>query len=394
MRIALVSMHTNPFDAPGWGDAGGMNVVVRHHAEALAALGHEVEVLTRRIDPDAPTSLELRPGLTLRTLVAGPVAELSKSAQGVFTGEFETSMRDLPSYDLIHAHHWMSGVAALPVARDAGVPLLMSYHSIAALPGAPLDDGEPPEDHLRVDGEALLAREATLIVAVSEAEADTAINRCGADAARVFVLAPGVDSALFTPGAASAPSYVFIAARLQPLKGIDLAVDALAHVSDDVRPRLVVAGEDSIDFAGYRDKLREDARGAAGAALQIEFIGAQSREALATWLRESTLVLVPSYSETFGLVALEGAASGVPVVAADTGGLREAVVDNETGVLLNGRDPVVWASAIETLLRDPARMARLGANARARAENFDWSLVGERLAAVYAGQLSSRPTSE
>ncbi|WGD37468.1 glycosyltransferase [Lysinibacter sp. HNR] len=424
MRIALVSLHTNPFDAPGWGDAGGMNVVVRHHAEALADLGHEVEVLTRKIDPNAPDSVLLRPGLTLRTLVAGPIEELSKSAQGVLTSDFEVSMRELAPFDLIHAHHWMSGIAALPLGREWNVPVLMSYHSIAALPGAPLDHGEPPEDHLRVAAEARLAREATRIIAISEAEAQTAIERCGADPERVTVLAPGVDNALFTPltsvaatasvsagtsvtasvstaalgasvnntfvnesqppkPAPNDPGYVFIAARLQPLKGIDLAVETLALIPSDIRPRLIVAGEDSIDFAGYRDQLREDAQ-KAGGGLNITFIGAQTRDRLATWLREAKLVMVPSYSETFGLVALEAAASGVPVIAADTGGLREAVVHGTTGLLLTGRDPHVWAAAIEPLLRDPQRLHTLGVAARHRAEGFDWSLVGERLVALYA----------
>ncbi|MDO5053435.1 MAG: glycosyltransferase [Pseudoclavibacter sp.] len=399
MRIALVSLHTDPFDPPGWGDAGGMNVVVRHHARQLAEAGHEVEVLTRRADPDAPELREAGDGLRLRLVDAGPPRPLAKSEQGVLTEAFGEALLRLEPFELVHAHHWMSGVAALPAARAWDVPLLMSYHSIAAPPGSPLADGEPPEDALRVAGEARMAREAELLVTVSEAEARTAIERCGADPARVRVLPPGVDTELFRPLEPAPPcpgddiGYAFLAARLQPLKGIDVAIDAIGLLPAGLRPRLVIAGEDSIDFAGYRAeleqraaRLHEEAERAAGGPVPppVSFIGAQERERLALWLREARLVLAPSYSETFGLVAIEAAASGVPTVAAaDAGGLAEAVVDGVSGVLVPGWDPAEWAEHIELLLRDSDRRCAMRKAARAHAERFAWPLVGRRLLDIY-----------
>lgn len=399
MRIALVSLHTDPFDPPGWGDAGGMNVVVRHHAQQLAALGHEVEVLTRRAHPYAPEVQQLQPGLRLRLLNAGPPEPLAKSAQGQLTAPFRDAMLQLEPFDLIHAHHWMSGIASLPVGRSWGVPVLASFHSIAAHPDSPLQEGEPPEDDLRVRAEARIAREADLLVTVSETESRTAIERCGAEADRIRVLMPGVDTELFHPLDPAPPcpgddiGYLFLAARLQPLKGIDVALEALSLVQPQLRPRLVIAGEDSIDFAGYRETLEQRARqlhreavAAAGHDVPppVSFIGAQERERLATWLREARLVLVPSYSETFGLVAIEAAASGVPTVAAaNAGGLSEAVVDGVSGVLVPGWDPADWAREIEDLLRDSDRRCAMRAAAREHAERFSWPLVGGRLHAIY-----------
>jgi len=188
LRIAMISLHTSPVDSPGAGDAGGMNVVEFHEAEALAALGHEVDLITRRSDPAQPDAVTLEPGVTLRHLTAGPPERLAKSAIDQHIREFRSALSGLGGYDLIHSHHWMSGAAALPVARAWGVPHVQSYHSVAARPGSALSEGEPPESPDRVTTEALLARESDLVVAISAAEARTVIERCGADPDRVAIV--------------------------------------------------------------------------------------------------------------------------------------------------------------------------------------------------------------
>ncbi len=393
LRIGFVSMHTSPADAPGAGDAGGMNVVELNQAEALARLGHSVDLITRRARPDAPDALELAPGVTLRHLNAGPQRPLAKSAIDAHIDEFTAGLDTLAPYDLIHSQHWMSGVAALPVARRWGVPHLQSFHSVAALPGSDLGDGEPPESAARVPGEALTARESNLVVAVSTAEARTVIERCGADPALVRVVPPGVDHVLFRPAEPSEVpppgpwaddprGYVLFAARLQPLKAPDLAVATLAALPEQRRPHLVIAGDISADFVAYRADLdRTVAR--AGMRDTVSFVGPKSPDDLARLMRHARVFLIPSHSETFGLVALEAAASGVPVLAAATGGLREVVVHSETGLLMMDRSPETWARDLGRLLADADERRRLGIIARVHSLRFTWRDAAERLARLY-----------
>ncbi len=436
LRIAFVSLHTSPATLPGSGDAGGLNVVERATADALAGLGHSVDLITRRAAADDPDAVELAPGVTLRHVSAGPAEPLAKSRIDEFIPEFSAGLASLGPYDIVHSHHWMSGVAALPHARAWGVPHVQSYHSVAALPGSPLAAGEPPESPARIPGEALVARESQAVVAISAAEAQTVIERCGADPERVCVISPGVDHDLFRPllpgedpwprelreilwpamrtvpaqagttpspqtgglspvsvpggGAALPRGFVLFAARLQPLKGPDLAIRAMAAVDPAIRPHLVVAGDVSADFAAFEAKLLAlvDELGLAG---EVSFVGPQPRAALAALMRSARLVLVPSHSETFGLVALEAASSGTPVIAAAAGGLREAVAHGVTGQLMDSREPRDWADSITALLTDPDRLARKGVVSRVHARRFVWTWAAARLAAVYQDLIGRSP---
>lgn len=390
-RLAFVSMHTSPVADPGAGDAGGMNVVIRALADAVADLGFEIDLLTRRSDDASPSEVLLRPGVTLRQIPAGPPTPLPKSEIDAHIEEFRAGMGSLCPYDLVHSHHWMSGVAALPLARECGTPHVQSFHSVAAHPDSPLRDGEPPESPARIGGEKLVAQESDLVVAVSHAEAATVIGRCGADPQQVVIVRPGVDAELFAPRAPGElwtpapqirPGYLVFAARLQPLKGPDLAIEAVARVPERLRPHLVMAGDVSADFADYGRELRalvtrhrlDD---------EVFFIGPQSRPDLARLLRNASIMLMPSHSETFGLVALEASACGIPVVASASGGLTEAVLNGVTGLLTCQRDPQVWGDLLCALLNDPAFAERLGAAGRQRALTFSWPQVAARLVDCY-----------
>lgn len=392
-------MHTSPLDTPGTKDAGGMNVVVLAQAAELARLGHRVQLITRRSDAALPDAVRVEDGLVVHHLDAGPPRLLPKGDHEAlilpFGAALQRHLEDHPA-DLLHAEHWYSGLAALPVARELGIPLVQSYHSIAAGAGAPLGDGERSEAAGRLEGERLLAREADLVVTVSEAEKQTVLERLSGEALRVRVVWPGVDTQLFRPcggcGEASEQckacevcgvrGEVLVAGRLDPLKRFDLAIDAVAAIDPQHRPLLRVVGASPPDGAAYADSLR-DAVAEAGMTSTTVFEGALDRTGLAERLRHASLVLIPSYSETYGLVALEAAASGLPVIASSTGGLREAVVDGETGVLLESGDPLVWASEIERLLGDPSLLARMGAAARAHALRHSWAASTERLIALY-----------
>jgi len=388
-RIAMVSMHTSPMEPPGAADAGGMNVVELNEAFALAGLGYEVDLMTRRSDASQPDIVAMAPGVRLLHLDAGPAAALPKSEIDRHIPEFATALRGLPGYDVYHCQHWMSGIAALDVAREHGAPLVISFHSVAARSGGDLSEGEPPESPRRVPGEARLARESNHVIAISAAEARTVIFRCGADPDKVSIIPPGVDLELFHPmgpGEEQRP-YLAFAARLQPLKGADLAIHALSRIDPAIRPRLVIAGAQSLDFAEYVAGLRTQVQDLE-LNDDVSFIGPRSRAELAGIFARASLVLVPSYSETFGLVALEAAACGTPVIASAAGGLREAVIHGESGQLMDSRDPEDWARAITSLLAKPQTLAQMGVVARVHARRFTWNSMARQVAGVYESLLS------
>lgn len=403
LRVAFVVLHTSPLDEPGTKDAGGMNVVVIAQAAELARQGHEVELITRRSAPDLPDVVELGSGVTVRHLDAGPPRLLAKGDHEYLIDEFGRALAAhlrTRSFDVIHAEHWFSGIAALPVAREAGIPIVQSFHSIAAEPDSPLTEGERPESPGRLAGEHRLAAEVDLVIAVSNAERDTILGRLQGDPDRVRVVPLGVDTELFRPcepeecaerrewiDRGGRPE-VLVAGRLHPLKGIDLAVSAVAAIPDERRPTLRVIGVPPPDGEDYVRQLHAQITDA-GMITTVAFDGALRRQDLAERLRRTNIVLMPSHSETFGLVALEASASGIPVIARATGGLKEAVVDGDTGVLLTGDDPEAWAAEIERLLADEPLRRRMGDAARRHALRHDWRVSAQGLIAAYRGLLGT-----
>ncbi|UFU08382.1 glycosyltransferase [Ruania halotolerans] len=364
-----------------------MNVVIRHLACELARLGCQIDIFTRRTDPTAPAQVSLGERVHVHHLDAGPAQVRPKSEHEEFIGEFTAAMSAYGPYDLTHAHHWFSGLAALKVAGTWRSCVVQSFHSIAAAPGTPLGEGERPESPGRMAAEARLAREAAALLAVSAAERRTIIDRLGASPERTTVVSPGVDVEEFHPAAESGDpqpgsGYLLAAARLEPLKGIDLAIEAVAGLDPQVAPELVICGGATSGFEDYPDQLRElvEARGVSG---RVRFVGPRTRAELAQLMRGARLFLNPSHSETYGLTALEASASGVPVVASAAGGLVEAVRHEETGLVLESREPREWTDAIDALLRDPARATALGRGGRAHAERHTWAQMAQRTLRVY-----------
>lgn len=396
LRVAFVSMHTSPAERAGTADAGGMNVLIRSLAESLGQQGVAVHFITRRSHPEQPDVVEFSDGVLLHHVDAGPATPLPKSVIDRHLDEFESGLRALGTFDLIHSHHWMSGVAALPVAHDLGIPHLMTFHSVAAHPNSPLRDGEPPESPARLTGEVQCATESDLVIAVSHHEAAVVIGRCGAEPEQVAIVRPGVDVELFhpsddqwSPAPDVRPGYLLFAARLQPLKGPDVAIAALAQVPADERPDLVVVGQTSADFAGYEAELHQLVDDL-GLRDRVTFMPGQDRASLARLMRHASLMLVPSHSETFGLVALEASASGIPVLAASAGGLTEAICNTHTGLLVPEHDPVVWGRELTTLLRDPDLLRLMGERGRKRALDMTWPKVATRTLGLYRRLLENR----
>ncbi|UFU01720.1 glycosyltransferase [Ruania suaedae] len=391
-RIAMLSLHTSPGARPGSGDVGGMNVVIRELTAQLHASGCDVEILTRRADPDVPDVVELDGGVRLRSITAGPPRVLPKREHEALVTEFGRQLLAGPRYDLVHAHHWYSGLAAGPAVERWQVPLVQSFHSIAAPAHTELGEGERPESPGRLPAEADLAGRADALLAVSTAEARTIVERLGAAPDRVHVVPPGVDTMRFRPHTGPPPraverdrrgrDYLLVAARLEPLKGVDLAIETLAGLEPATAPDLVICGGAT---AGEEEYVQELHRLVAARGLQdrVRFLQPQERDDLAALMAGALLVLAPSHSETYGLTALEAAASGVPVVAAASGGLVEAVLDGETGTVLTSREPRVWAGAVASLLAEPAARARMGRAGRAHAERHTWARMAEGTLAVY-----------
>jgi D-inositol-3-phosphate glycosyltransferase len=403
-RIAMVSVHTSPLDQPGTGDAGGMNVYVVELSRCLAAAGVEVEIFTRSTSGELPAVVELAPGVLVRHVPAGPFEGLSKAELPAQLCTFAREVLRTEAayepgyYDVIHSHYWLSGqVGAL--ARDRwGVPLVHSMHTMAKVKNAALAGGDAAEPVARVIGEEQVVDAADLLVANTEAERRQLIDLYDADPRRVRVISPGVDLGVFFPGDRPAarrrlglPTDALVTlfvGRIQPLKAPDVVIEAAAELLNarpELRSRLVVpiVGGPSGSGYGTLEQLAELAR-----RLDVDdvvrFAAPMTQELLADYYRAATVVCVPSYSESFGLVAIEAQACATPVVAADVGGLSTAVVHGETGILVSGHDPADYARVLQRLLTSPAELDRLGAAGALHASTFGWSGTAELTLDAYA----------
>lgn len=387
-------MHTDPFASPGSGDVGGMNVIVRHAAEALVNAGHMVDVYSRRSDPEAASFTE-HGSLRHYRIDVGPAGSATKAEQEAyvegFSAQLDLLMRD-SAPNIIHSHHWFSGAAALPIARMRSIPHVQSYHSIAAREHGTWELGEQPEGPGRVPAERMLAAESDSIIAVSRAEAAT-VMAIGAAPERVQVVTPGVDHRVFHPGDRDRDPFglgnratILVAARLEPLKGLELAIETVAMVPEEHRPRLVITGAPTGGFAGYDHELHQQVN-SLGLTKHVWFAGPLSREELASAMRRARVVMVPSFSETYGLVALEAAACGTPVIAAKVGGLIDAVAHGRSGLLIEGRDPKVWAEELGSLLGDPHRQQEMSAAGVEFASKFTWEAMVAQWVDIYTALL-------
>jgi len=380
-----------------------MNVAIIETARELAARGVEVDLLTRAVEHFGATAIA--PGVTLHELPVGPLAEMSHIELPNLADDFGEAVaqmagRDSPRYDVIHAHFWLGGIAVLPVALELGVPFVQSFHTLATINNSRMASGDMSEPHRRVMAEKYLASQADAIVAGSAFEATNLIDEVAAPPGSVWVVPPGVDLSHFSPLKAASDSLLSVlridegrpvlavVARLQPLKGHELALRALAAMQSP-RPLLAIAGAPSPGSEGYVSRLRALVT-ELGLDGDVRFLGALDRDDIASLLARADLTLIPSHSETFGLVALESAASGTPVVAALSTGLVESVSPGESGVLIESREPTDWAAVISGMLADPQTIRTLSTTARSFAESFSWGATATGLLGVYASVLRRR----
>ena len=393
-----------------------MNVYVRELVSALAQAGVACDVFTRRWAPELPAEVQVEPGFRVVHVDAGPAGEVPKEELPALVPAFTDGVVDrievAGDIDAIHANYWLSGVAGHAVKHRLELPLVSTFHTLARVK-VEVDEAESAE---RVAAEVDVIRCSDAILANCAEEADDLRHHYDAPADRVEIVPPGVDHAFFSPGDrdgaraalgwGSAPSRIsadggrhavqhpvlLFVGRIQPLKGLDVAVRALAELERDDAQLVVVGGPSGAAGPAELERVRDLACDL-GVAGRVTFEPPQPHHLLSTWYRAADVVLVPSRSESFGLVALEAAACGAPVVASDVGGLRTIVDDGRTGFLVEPRDHRAFARAVDELLADPAAAAAMGAAGGGRAAGFTWSTAAARLRRLYA-DLTSRTLVE
>jgi D-inositol-3-phosphate glycosyltransferase len=407
-RVATLSVHTSPLEQPGTGDAGGMNVYVVEVARRLAQAGIEVEVFTRTTSSDLPPVVELAAGFSVRHVTAGPFEGLAKEdlpgrlcafTAGVLRAE---ATREPGHYDLVHSHYWLSGQVGWLAAQRWGTPLVHSMHTLAKVKNASLATGDVAEPRSRELGEADVVAAADRLIANTEQEAAALVELYAADPQRVDVVPPGVDLSVFAPGHRAAAraqlglpvdaAVILFAGRLQPLKAPDVLLRAVAAlVAGDTERRartvLAVVGGPSGSGLAEPEQLQKLA-GELGISDVVRFASPVPQGELAVWYRAADVTVVPSHSESFGLVAVESQACGTPVVAAAVGGLRTAVADGKSGLLVTGHDPDDYAAAVDRLLTDEVLHRRLSDGAVRHAARFDWAATAQAVLDVYARALA------
>ena len=399
-RIAVLMVHTSPLEQPGIGDAGGMNIYVVESAQRMAAMGISVDIFTRRTDASAPEFIEISPGVRVRHFDCGhgwlTKEQLPTHIAGL-SREFLRIMKE-ENYDVIHSHYWISGKVAMPAAKEFGIPLVHTMHTMARVKNMNLAEGEVPEPMIRVQGETQVVAAADALIANTDAEAASLVSLYDACPDNVHVVTPGVDLYTFTPGLGRSASRTVIdmpqeglvvsfVGRIQPHKGPEVLIRATSELvkhSPLLRSKLIVniIGGASGANTEEVDRLRELSSWL-GIQDVVRFSPPVPRADLVQWYRASDLVVVPSYSESFGLVALEAQACGTPVVATAVGGLRTAVADGISGVLVDGHDPKAWSSVIARLLQEPQRRVLLSMGAIEHASHFGWDATARGTLDIY-----------
>jgi D-inositol-3-phosphate glycosyltransferase len=402
-RLAVLSFHTSPLTQPGTGDGGGMNVYVRELSSALAGAGVDCDVFTRSWRRGLAPVVEVEPGFRVHHVPAGPEASVAKEDLPQHVEQFTAGVLERIEAagrpDVIHANYWLSGVSGHALKHTLELPLVSTFHTLARVKAEEAAEGHDR----RAKSEAEVIGCSDAILANSVGEAAQLERLYGAVPDRIEVVAPGVDHHLFSPGdqlsarrelgLGNGPVLLF-AGRIQPLKGADVAVRALAALraerpSDRAGPGkrpatlLLVGGPSGVDGNAELARLHHLVV-ELGLEERVQFIAPQPHGRLALYYRAADVCLVPSRSESFGLVALEAAACGTPVVAADVGGLSTLVQHGVSGFVVEGRDPEAYASYVARLLDDRPMARQMSDQAVALANTYRWSITAARLRRLYA----------
>lgn len=392
LRVAVISLHTSPLLQPGSGDSGGMNVYVRELVSSLCQIGIECTTFTRADREGLPAEVLVEPGHRVVHIEAGP-HHLPKEALPEISDQFCHGVMEWIAAnekpDIIHGNYWLSGVVGHHLKHELDVPFVSTFHTLARVKA---EGGDPePKWRDRAEAEIIQCSDAICVSCVEEEEQFRRLY--GDPHGRIEIIAPGVEHAFFAPGDQAGARkainvdpdipFILFVGRIQPLKGPDVAIRALAALGRSDARLAIVGGASGSNGDGQSSEARALVD-ELGLHDQVQFIEPKPHHILSTWYRAADIVLVPSRSESFGLVALEAAACGVPVVASAVGGLVSLVDDGETGYLIEGRKPADYADAMRTILNDSELAASMGKAAVERAKAYTWRAAAERLLEVYA----------
>ncbi|MEA3501365.1 MAG: glycosyltransferase [Actinomycetota bacterium] len=401
-RVAYLALHTSPLLQPGIGNAGGMNVYVHELACTMAGRGVEAVVYTRRTDRDQPASIDVRDGYRVVHVDAGPDGPLPVSQLTSHVAEFgEGVVADTRSagFDLVHSHYWLSGWAGVLVKEAHGLPLANSFHTLGRVKDVARRSDEAPSSTARLRAEDGVIAASDCVIASTPYEFDDLIEHYAASPERLCISQPGIDHALFTPGdrnearvriGIGGEPLILCVGRIQAHKGFDVAVDMLSHIPKTLAAGsgppllMIVGGPSGPDGRREVERLRARA-GAIGMSQQVRFVPPQPHDTLVDYYRAADLLAMPSHSESFGLVAAEAQASGLPVVAARVGGLPYIVGASTSGLLVDGHDPRSFAAAATAILDHPDFRANLARGAVEFATRFSWNATADRLLDLYGG---------
>ena len=408
-RVAVLSVHTSPLDQPGTGDAGGMNVYIVETAKRLAEAGVEVEIFTRATTSAVANSVELAPGVLVRHVTAGPFEGLRKQdlpgqlcavTAGVMRAE---AARPEGWFDLIHSHYWLSGQVGWLAKERWNIPLVHTMHTMARVKNRDLAASDTPEPQVRVIGEQQVVDASDRLIVNTADEKNDLIDLYNADPTRIDIVHPGVDLDLFHPGDRARARQrhglrddalvLLYVGRIQPLKAPDMLLEAaaeLVHRDPAIRQRVVVVICGGPSGTGLdRPTALVDLAAALGISDLVRFEPPSHREALADWYRAADVSVVPSHSESFGLVAIEAQACGTPVVASAVGGLVTAVDDGVSGLLVATREPGAFADAISRVITNPGYRASLSVGAHMHASAFGWGATTTGLLDSYSAAMTN-----
>jgi D-inositol-3-phosphate glycosyltransferase len=396
-RVAVISLHTSPLLQPGSGDSGGMNVYVREIVSSLSQAGVECTTYTRADREGLPAEVLVEPNHRVVYVEAGP-HHLPKEALPEIVDEFtDRVLEDLAEHggaDVVHANYWLSGLVAHRIKHELDIPFVSTFHTLARVKA----EGGDPEPGWRDRAEAELVNCADAICVSCVEEEEQFRRHYGDPQGQIEIIAPGVEHAFFAPGdrsgarkalglPADTPVILFVG-RIQPLKGPDVAIRALHALGRPDALLLIVGGASGNGGDGEVARAHQLVD-ELGLHDQVRFVEPQPHHILSTYYRSADAVVVPSRSESFGLVALEAAACGVPVVASAVGGLQSLVEHGETGFLVPDRDPVDFAKALGRILDEPMLAAAMSEAASRRAARYTWGFAAARLRRMYA-DLTSR----
>ena len=390
-RVAVLSLHTSPLAQPGVGDGGGMNVYVRELTSSLARLGVECTTYTRAWKPGLPEVVDIEPNHRLVHVRAGDFDLPKERLVDVvpeFTDTVSHHIRTHAPAQVVHANYWLSGLSGHLIKHDLNLPLITTFHTLARVKTL---YGDTESREREAVESSIIGCSDAIFVSCRE-ERDLFRSLYGNSPGTVDVITPGVDRAYFSPGSRSGarsalslgsqPVLLFVG-RIQPLKGLDVAVETLAALGRSDATLLVVGGASGTEGATELARVNALAE-SLGVSGQIRFIEPQPHHLLATYYRAADVVLVPSRSESFGLVALEASACGTPVVATAVGGLLSLVEDGVNGYLVPERDGHLFAKRVAQILADTQLARAMGVSAVRRSAAYSWRGAAVRMRRVVA----------